>query len=255
MTAVSLARAFERYFDIVPADTPGLIERAFRVRGDVYCKEFGYEREEDCPNGLESDEFDHWSKHCLVQHVGTGRTAGCVRVVEPPSGDPQALLPLQMYCAASLWSGPLHPHANPKASLCEVSRLAVHSDFRRRQGESKSPLGDMEALADQELEQRSYPLISVALFLAATALVVRGGRSHVYAMMEPRLARLLRRSGLAFEQVGETIDYHGKRAAFHIHIDAALSGMEQALLHLYRNLARRLGADPRIGTCLANDEG
>ncbi len=242
MNSEALAQTFERYFDIVPADRPDLLERAFLVRGDVYCREFGYEREEDCPGGLETDEFDSVSEHCLVTHLESGRTAGCVRVVEPPlAGELQ--LPMQLYCGDSLWRGPLHPSIVTGASVCEVSRLAVHRSFRRRTGEAQSPLGDVDALSSREHERRTYPLISVALFLGATALVVRSGRQHVYAMMEPRLARLLSRSGLNFKQIGSAIDYHGQRAAFHIHIDCALVGLEPMFHALYMRVARRLGVD------------
>lgn len=256
MYSETLAQTFARYFDIVPADCPSLLERAFRVRGDVYCREFGYEREEDCPGGLESDEFDSISEHCIVTHLESGRTVGCVRVVQPLlPGDDQ--LPMQRYCGGSLWSGPLHPSAITGASICEVSRLAVHGSFRRRFGETQSPLGDVDALSNREHEKRTYPLISVALFLGATALVVRSGRQHVYAMMEPRLARLLRRSGLEFRQVGSTIDYHGCRAAFHIHIDRALRGLEPMFHALYLRIARRLEVDdvsrPRLRSASPDD--
>jgi N-acyl amino acid synthase of PEP-CTERM/exosortase system len=238
----ALAENFYHYFEIVPAASPPLLEQAYRIRGDVYCKEFGYEREEDCPGGLESDDFDCWAEHCLVRHLGTGRAAGCVRVVEPPPGKPDAVLPLQLHCSQSLRPGPLHPGRLPQQSVCEVSRLAVHRDFRRRTGESQSPFGDLEAFTQVESERRTYPLISVALFLSATALVVRGGRIHVYAMMESKLARLLRRSGLAFEQVGDSMSYHGQRAAFHIHIATALAGLNAPLRELYDSLANTLGS-------------
>jgi hypothetical protein len=35
-------------------------------------------------------------------------------------------------------------------------------------------------------------------------------------MMEPRLAKHLFFAGIRFEQVGDVVDYHGPRAAFHI---------------------------------------
>jgi N-acyl amino acid synthase of PEP-CTERM/exosortase system len=125
-------------------------------------------------------------------------------------------------------------------NLCEISRLVVHTDFRRRSGERVSPLGRLEYFDITALERRTFPLLSLALFLAATAMVVHSGREHVYAMMELRLARLLRRSGLNFQRVGEVIDYHGLRAAYHIHIREAVEGLDSEVFALYRSLSRDL---------------
>ena len=233
-----LVQAFERYFDIVVADTPELMERVFRVRWEVYCKEFGYEHKSSSDRGLETDEFDQIAEHGLIVHKSSGQTAGCVRVVKPGLGAAQTL-PLQRYCAAGLWTCPWHPSTLASWDCCEVSRLAVHSEFRRRCGESGSPLGNLEGLMGATHEHRTYPLISVALFLAATALVARSQRHHVYAMMEPKLARLLRRTGLDFQQVGSLVEYHGQRAAYYIHIEQALQGLQPMSRGLYRAIVRR----------------
>jgi N-acyl amino acid synthase of PEP-CTERM/exosortase system len=255
----SLADIFGQYFNLVLASTPDTRQVVFRVRGDVYCREFGYERPEDCPGGLESDRYDKVSRHCLILHRGSGKPAGCVRLVQAKAKEEHASLPLERACGESLRNVPFHPENVPEHQRCEISRLAVHTVFRRRPKEQISPLGDVNSFDFSEQEKRTFPLLSVALFLAATSLVVRTRRDHVYAMMEPRLARLLRRSGLLFDQISDVMEYHGLRAAYHIHIRDALGGMNSDLRDLYgwvdTSLERDWSENAAENACCANGGG
>jgi N-acyl amino acid synthase of PEP-CTERM/exosortase system len=96
----------------------------------------------------------------------------------------------------------------------------------------------MSAFEVSEQERRTFPLISIALFLAAANMVVQVQRSHMYAVMEPRLARLIRRSGADFDRVGEIVFFRGQRAPFHMLIDEALSGMHPALRSLHAEIGK-----------------
>jgi N-acyl amino acid synthase of PEP-CTERM/exosortase system len=229
----SLPELFRDHFQIGIARTPPELEHVYRVRGDVYCREFRYEREEDCPDGLEMDPYDSRAVHCLITHRSTGRPAGCVRLVTAGESETERRLPFEIVCGDRVSHPILHPKRLPRTTVCEISRLAVHTFFRRRPGEATNPLGDYKEFAPTPKEIRTFPLLSVALFLAATGMVVLSGRHHVYAIMEPRLARMLRRSGLAFKQVGELIEYHGQRAAYHISIEEALQGIRGQLAEFY----------------------
>jgi N-acyl-L-homoserine lactone synthetase len=44
-----------------------ILTDTFRMRHEVYVQEFGFERAEDHPNGLETDEYENESVHfaCL----------------------------------------------------------------------------------------------------------------------------------------------------------------------------------------------
>lgn len=215
-----------------------------RLRYDVYCREFGFEDEQDCPGGLESDWFDDDAIHCLVTHQASGSPAGCVRLVKPsvaPGSDLERL-PLEVHCGSSLQPGMFHPDQLPRARVCEISRLAVPAVFRRRAGETRSPYGDPDVPVFSPEEARSFPLLGVGLFLAATAMVGACGRWHAFAMMEEKLARLLGRSGLKFIQIGSPMDYHGLRAAFYIDQREAEQHMNAGLRDLYRNIQEQLYA-------------
>jgi N-acyl amino acid synthase of PEP-CTERM/exosortase system len=236
---------FTSYFEVLLARSPELLERVYRIRGEVYCKEFKYEPEENCPGGLEQDDYDRHAIHCLIMHRQQQLPAGCVRLVIPPKNAPDFLLPLEKYCASSLKPTALRLQGLPRDSLGEVSRLAVHTFFRRRAGEQRAPEGLAEVPEFSAAEQRTFPLLASALILAATALAKLTGRTHNFAMMEPRLARLLQRVGLNFVQVGELMEYHGPRAAFHITTEQAINGMDEDLSNLYEYIYQRLAAAMR----------
>jgi N-acyl amino acid synthase of PEP-CTERM/exosortase system len=247
MDSMELGERFLRYFEVLPATTPDRLEQTFRIRSDVYCHEFGYESADEHPEGLESDLFDTGAKHCLIVHRPTGLAAGCVRLILADAAADGRALPFETFCQGRFSPGPYSPDQVPSDSKCEISRLIVHTLFRRRPGERRSPLGDLSAFEVSEQERRTFPLISVALFLAAANLVVQVERAHMYAVMEPRLARLIRRSGADFEMVGEIIAFRGQRAPFHMLIDEALSGMHPSLRHLHEEIGRslRTGIQPQ----------
>ncbi len=213
-TPLSPADAFAAYFDVDLALTPETRAQVFGVRYRVYCEEFGYEECSAFPDGQERDHYDAVSLHCLITHRGSGRPAGCVRLVPADASPEIRLLPLEEHCASSLDRELLDSLALDRATMCEISRLAVDGQFRRRAGESVSRFGASKALDVSQQEERSFSLISVAAFLAGTALTELSGRHNVLAMMEPFLPRMLERSGIHFRRIGADIDYHGMRAPY-----------------------------------------
>lgn len=70
MSDAPLAEAFEAYFDYSLARGDEQ-EEIHRLRYDVYCREFGFEREEDCPGG--------WSRMSSMPSHGTGCSATVAR--------------------------------------------------------------------------------------------------------------------------------------------------------------------------------
>ncbi len=211
----SVVSAFKRYFELSKRVGQDL-EDIQHLRYQVYCKEFGFEREEDCPGHKEVDEYDTQAWHCLLEHKPSGMAAGCVRVVHVDTHDPIGQLPMERHCVDSFFDSDWRPDRLDRDSICEVSRLAVHGMFRRRNGEAATPIGDIEALKLSPDQIRVFPILAVSLFVAATLLCVHYRKQHAFAMMEPALARILRHTGLEFTQVGEVVHYHGKRAAFYI---------------------------------------
>ncbi|MCP3852182.1 MAG: PEP-CTERM/exosortase system-associated acyltransferase [Gammaproteobacteria bacterium] len=235
--ALTLAETFRKYFSVELADTQDLKQKVYTIRYHVYCKEFKYETVESCPDEMESDEYDDYSLHCLIVHKKTNIPAACVRLV-PTVEDEHAtqplstLLPFEKYCLESLDMDFIKQLKLQRDTECEISRLAVNGVFRKRSGEALTRFGDVNLEFSKE-EQRTFLLIAVAAFLAATALTELSGKTNVFAMMEPFLPRLLKRSGILFQRVGKDIDYHGIRAPYFITTQSALDNMRPELLELY----------------------
>ncbi|MBK5936137.1 MULTISPECIES: PEP-CTERM/exosortase system-associated acyltransferase [Halorhodospira] len=250
-----LCRAFARYFDIHTADTENRRRAIARLRYQVYCEEFGFEAAERFPEREERDAYDARACHALLWHRPSGRVAGCVRVI-PGEPDPRRPnLPMEPSCTAALHDTPLHPGRLPPERVCEVSRLAVHRHFRRRTGEPRTPLGDIDALQFPMVQRRTFPLISASLFTAAAVLSGQLGRDHVFAIMEPRLAHFVARYGLHFRRISDDFEHRGRRAAYYIHRPEVLATIEASriLAPLYRmaehGLSPKRCANHSAGSC------
>jgi N-acyl amino acid synthase of PEP-CTERM/exosortase system len=191
---------------------------------------------------MEYDEFDSYACHVLVRHKASGVVAGCTRLIPTRPEDPAAPLPLEKYCRDSLNIKYLDSLNLPRLSISEASRLAISSQFRRRRGEQESRFG-ISGKRNYSLEElRTFPLVSVAISLATTALTELLERPCMLAMMEPFLPRLLRRVGYNFVQVGRNTDYHGMRAAYYVETRSVLENLRPELVDLYSEIRGRLGA-------------
>ena len=246
-----LVTAFQQFFEILPADAPDLQDAALRIRFAVYCQELAYEPIEAFPDGRERDAYDGQSRFCLLRHRASGEFSGCVRLVLNDPAATETPLPFERLCEQSLRREVINPAKLPRDRFGEISRLAVISRFRRRAGEHRSPhgVGD-EVEGPTADERRVFPHISLGLYLAAAAMGLREGLDLVFVMMEPRLARHMRRYGIEFTQAGDVIDYHGQRGPFFITREALYANLEpevRELLDLIRSAIATEGgpATPR----------
>ncbi|MGJ7457830.1 PEP-CTERM/exosortase system-associated acyltransferase [Halomonas sp. RA08-2] len=242
-SASQLLERFRTGFQFKLAISDDDKRRVFHLRHKVYCEELGYEEPSDEDAKLEFDEHDSHSLHCLIEHRRSGEAAGCMRLVFPDEENfsSDRHLPLQSYAGQSLTHESLHPKQLDRDKICEISRLAVGTHFRR-----KSVISEIENSLNHDFyqfttdERQTFPVIVVGLFLATYALVGLSNRRHVFAMMEPRLPRLLSMSGFHFTQVGSSIDFHGKRSAFYIDQKKAEKEIHEELLPLYWHIKNEL---------------
>lgn len=229
-------------FEFIIAHSPDEKKRAFLLRHQVFNEELNYNIGDKTSTTLEKDSHDQHSILCLLQHRKSGIDAGCLRVViidQTIKGFSQ-ILPLEEYCSTSLTSSDLHPEKMAKNTICEVSRLAVHPLFRKK----KKPPIDGKYLHAENIDlnndTQNQSIISLSLFLAATAIVGLAERRHVFAMLEPRFNRLLKTSGLHFQQVGDIINYCGNRAAYYIDQKIAVEKLPKQLIPLYTFIEKEL---------------
>jgi N-acyl amino acid synthase of PEP-CTERM/exosortase system len=200
---MTFAESYNSYFDVFRADTPALLDRVYRLRHQVYCVENAFEDAEQHLDGREIDADDERSGHTLLTHRSSGATAGTARVVRSLPGRP---LPIQ----GLLGRDDLQAfECLPLGTTGEISRFAVSKEFRRRQGELT---GNGTVLVGDKRDERSLrPHITFGLMAGVLAICHDYGITHICAVMEPSLIRLLARSGLDFEALGGLVDYHGKR--------------------------------------------
>ncbi|OUS12970.1 PEP-CTERM/exosortase system-associated acyltransferase [Gammaproteobacteria bacterium 53_120_T64] len=228
----SLAEKFLQYFQVELATSVEDKQAAFEVRYRVYCDEFRYEPAGRFPDKAEFDEYDERSLHCLIRHRSSGVAAGCVRLV-PAAENVEGLLPFEKYCTESIDRAFVQNLKAERSAMAEVSRLAVDGAFRRRSGESATRFGKVGTLDCSEAEQRTFSLIAIAALLACAALANLSGRRDVFAMMEPFLPRLVKSSGILWQQAGKTIEYHGERALYYIKTQSVIDQMVPELKELY----------------------
>jgi len=249
MPTPSLSQLFHRYFQVVLADSPVLQKEVYRIRYDVYCRELKYEQEDDFPDRSERDTFDaRRSHHCLLLHRQSGVFAGCVRLVTNDPADLDAPLPFEQDCSASVKNQDIAPMLAQRSKIGEISRLAVPATFRRRKGDPGSTIGELSIPDFSQNERRCFPHIPMGLYLAAAAIGLKMNLNGVFAMMELRLARHLRRFGIVFEKASDVIDYHGQRAVFYIDRDGLFKHLQPEIRSLLDSILGDLESDLKTGT-------
>ncbi len=238
----STLERFMKEFRFSLALTPQEKQRIYRLRHDIYCVELEYEEPTDRQNRLEYDAYDEIAIHCLIEHRRTGLAAACARLVMPYPEYPPPLdrLPLESYGGRSLTHPELNPQRLPADSYYEISRLAVARAFRTRiKGNEVPGVSDNPHVFTPE-ERETFSLLISGLFLAGYALGRMSGKNLAFAMMEPRLPRLLSMAGFHFIKVGEPINLHGKRCAYCLNREQAEAGMHRKLMPLYQHIQEEL---------------
>jgi len=213
-TASDIASHFTQFLQPQVASTPALREEVFRIRHNVYCEELAFE--ETNKVGQEKDDFDEHSIFSMIKHKPTNNYTSCVRLVLSSCAD--ELLPIEKFCLASISNDKLHPSNFKREEICEISRLAVKSDFRRRKIDKfkGSATGVINESTYSENELRCFPFIAIGLYMSSSVLALNAGIKHIFVMMEPRLARSMKFVGVNSIKLGEAIEYHGTRAPYYI---------------------------------------
>ena len=198
---------YDRHFDVLRAATPNLVREAYRLRYQVYCVENPFEDPEQHISACESDDDDDRSIHTLLLHRRTGEIAGTTRVILP---DQPRSRPLPM---ATLLQGSDRRRFDsfPVAHTAELSRFAVSKQFRRRLGEQRYADAGFGDSALIETERRLMPFISLGLIRGMFGICLEHKITHLAAVMEPPLIRILHRLGLDFTPIGGIVMHHGLR--------------------------------------------
>ncbi|GLX83868.1 hypothetical protein tloyanaT_01200 [Thalassotalea loyana] len=229
--AQNIASHFTQFLQPVFANSSELRDEVFKIRHNVYCEELGFEPIRH--DGMETDEFDKQALFAMIKHKPSDNFASCVRIVRTLNeGD---LLPIEKYCAAAIENPKLDPRNFNRNEICEISRLAVRNEFRRRRTDQfkGSATGVISEHNYSEKELRCFPFIAIGLYMVAASMAIDSGIKHVYVMMEPRLARSMKFVGIKFEALGTPVEYHGTRGPYYINPDIFLSNLTPGFRALY----------------------
>ena len=215
-------------FKKISHDNPLLIE-VFKLRYKVYCDEWGFEKPEDHPGGIERDEFDTHSVHFGVIRKDNQKLIGTIRIVFHST----AGFPIEEHC-----------HINKdilkfnKTHWGEISRLAVSKEFRRRTGDDSIYKNEIPLRYDEKsstIEKRTHEnTIVIGLYRCIYRESMESGLTHLYAVMAKGLFLLLRRIGLIFNQAGPGIEYHGMRTPYVGSVKEMLEEFARTNYDLYR---------------------
>ena len=212
--SVHISEHFSNFLQPQLADTPELKMEVYRLRHQIYCEELHFEATN--AEKIEKDAFDDRAVHCVMRHIQSQLLAGTVRLITSNSDD--ELLPLEQFCSEALGNPEFAPSCFERHEICEISRLAVPSNFRKRESDkfegAATGVINKDMLLSNEL--RCFPYIPICLYLSAAAMSYKTRRYHAFVMMEPLLARSMSFVGIKFKRVGETIEFHGQRAAYYV---------------------------------------
>lgn len=231
-----LYNSFQKFFEIVIADTTELLEKVYGIRYQVLCVEKrlpGFDADQ-CPDMLETDDYDHHSSHALLKYRPTGAYIGTVRLILEDSSEPDKLLPVELY-------GHSDPElcdikSLPRKQTAEISRFVVVSQFDRRKGEERRKGERRKALSSASInkivsherrgtDRRSALNIALVLMAGVVRMSKKYGIRNWLSVMDPALNRLLSYDGLEFNPIGPPVNYHGMRRPYFVKVEEVLTRM------------------------------
>lgn len=206
------------WFDIVPAITPQLLDEAFRLRYQVYCRERGYEEAAAFTDLRETDSFDRHSVHSLIVSRADASILGTVRLVLADHDSLGSSFPMQQICR-NLRIDRIRPLRLSKTA--EISRFAISKVARKF---SKVPASQEGCLLKNPGDKAgpARPSMVLGLMKAIVQMSREHGVRDWLAVMDPSLLRLLGRFGIYFQPVGPLVAYHGMRQPCYGNIELLL---------------------------------
>jgi len=237
---ITAGERFSRYFTVGPALSDVLRNEVFRIRHEVYAREFGFEPIR--ANGQETDRYDAHSLQCIVRTAGpASKSVGCARLILTDPQNPDAPLPFELACRDSLNRAYLDPAKLPRGRIAEVSRLAIMADFRRRKGETASAL----MLQEQDFggaPVERVPNIPLSLYMASVIMAQRHGIDYLFVLTEPRLSKHFAKLGVQITSIGAPIDHRGIRVPSVMRVADVYAGLRSLIKPVWNEILAQVEA-------------
>ncbi len=247
---------------IIPAKEEKDLIEVYSLRYKVYCHEWGFEKPGNHMDGLVKDEGDEHALHFAVKD-DSHKTVGAVTLIVDSSGK----LPIEQHCELEIKQDDI-----PREGLSEISRLAIHRNYRRR-GEDKYIYGPDEERRsigsfdfqysypasknyyrraddkfkhkqnsrrpqDSAVDRRKRHEVILSLYKVIYQESKRRKITHWYAVMTKGIATLLGRFGIEFKVIGDPVDYHGIRTPYLGEIAKIEQSMSDADPDLYKEFVK-----------------
>lgn len=180
-----------------------MMDKIYALRFDVYCRECGFIRAEDYPDGRERDEYDAQSIH-FAAFNGDGDAVGTMRLIMPGEHP----LPILEHCTQL--DVPRERLEVPEA--VEISRLVISKRLRRRHDDHMyygAKTEDEYVVENNEQFLRRAKPMAFGLYREIYTESKRRGITEWYSLMERPLWFLLRIHGFLFDPIGAEVDVYG----------------------------------------------
>lgn len=209
-----------------------LMDEIYRLRFKVYCDEWGFEKPEDHPGGIEIDKYDNHSVHFAAFWEDGGNMIGTVRLICPSEEG----FPLYSHCSVDADLSFLGENA-----IGEISRLAISKQLRRRRPDRALYDGEMLELEEEETplvvreRRKNENAIVLGLYRCIYKESIERGMTHLYAVMARGLFLLLKKISINFRQIGPEVQYHGTRTPYILDLAQMMVDLEKnnPQLHQY----------------------
>lgn len=223
----SFTAAYKKTFDVVRADDETLKDKAYRLRYDVYCHEYGCEKPSESEYHMERDRYDQHAVHHLLIHKSSHDVAGTLRVILPDEADPGHSFPIQDMC-----DHPLIHTPQRAARMCEISRFCMAANFRKRpeDGIFLSSYSGQDSI-DSHIQgmmtfmRRKIAYTPAGLLRGAFETALRHNLSECLWLVEPQHLPSLKLIGLPYHTLGPKFDYFGTVQPIIFNIKHALDHM------------------------------
>jgi len=224
----------------IKVDSEFLKREIFKLRYDVYVSEFGFEKKEDHPYGLEKDIYDsHSVELAAIEQIdaATEKVIGTMRLIlHSEHGFPiENVAPIEFT-----------EEKPPIDKIAEISRLTINKEYRRRQEDglygvesylkhSEGGINPESWEREKKEKTRIQPFLIIGLFKEMYHVSKKLGITHWYMITEKKLWYALKRFDLIFRQIGEPVQYHGIRIPYLGIVEEIEQHLKEKHIDLYKD--------------------
>lgn len=225
-TTESFLASYRDTFTLVKAQSPEELEACFKLRYLVYCAENGYQKFHHSER-LEYDGYDRNAVHYLLIHNETKKPVGTVRIILPDLENAHQSFPIQKIC-----HHPLLRTGKKPQMFCQISRLCMHPEFRRRDADGHllpayHEQEDIKGKQDGNLVfiRRRIPYAPLALFAAAFETALKNQTSDCLMLVEADQLPHFSRIGIPYIILGPKVRNNGIQQPIALNIKNVLDTM------------------------------